>query len=161
MQLHGTVILILIAFPLFAACVTPDHPPFGSAPGSGIALSFSDSGFSTHSAEAESLFKQGMISSTQNARYEEALTYFDRALILDQNFTEAWYTKGVALHNLRRFDEAVICYDRALVLTPDLAFVRNLKAESLRAAGKEVEADLCFRKTVVLDPRYEKSYGGL
>jgi tetratricopeptide (TPR) repeat protein len=109
-------------------------PPPGTGPesayaGSGerIALAVSTDGISTKSPEAREWFIKGLTASTQHARYNESREYFDRALMLDQNFTEAWYAKGVALHNMMRYDEAIQCYTRALAIDPGNAAVLSLK----------------------------------
>ena len=114
-------------------------PPPGTGPdgvyaGSGerIALAVSTDGISTSSPEARELFFKGLTASTQYARYNESLDYFDRALVLDQNFSEAWYAKGVALHNMMRYDEAIYCYTRALAIDPENGAVQSLK-EAARA----------------------------
>jgi len=114
-------------------------PPPGTGPasayaGSGerIALAVSSDGISTSSPEARDLFFKGLTVSTQYARYNESLDYFDRALVIDQNFSEAWYAKGVALHNMMRYDEAIYCYTRALAIDPENVTVRSLK-EAARA----------------------------
>jgi tetratricopeptide (TPR) repeat protein len=109
-------------------------PPPGTGPesaytlsGRSIALAVSTDGISTSSPEARELFIKGLTASTHYARYNESLDYFDRALMIDPNFTEAWYAKGVALHNMMRYDEAIQCYTRALAIDPGNAVVVSLK----------------------------------
>ena len=107
----------------------PGTGPDGAYAGSGerIALAVSTDGISTSSPEARELFFKGLTASTQYARYNESLDYFDRALVQDQNFSEAWYAKGVALHNMMRYDEAIYCYTRALAIDPENGAVKSLK----------------------------------
>jgi tetratricopeptide (TPR) repeat protein len=95
--------------------------------GRSIALAVSTDGISTSSPEAKEWFFKGLTASTQYARYNESLDYFDQALMIDSNFTEAWYAKGVALHNMMRYDEAIHCYSRALAIDPGNAAVLSLK----------------------------------
>jgi tetratricopeptide (TPR) repeat protein len=109
-------------------------PPPGTGPdsaytwsGRSIALAVSTDGISTSSPEARELFIKGLTASTQYARYNESLKYFDQALMIDQNFSEAWYAKGVALHNMMRYDEAIQCYTRSLAIDPGNAVVVSLK----------------------------------
>jgi tetratricopeptide (TPR) repeat protein len=108
----------------------PDRAYTGS--GVRIALAVSPDGISTPFPEARELFFKGLTASTQYARYNESLEYFDQALWIDQNFSEAWYAKGVALHTMMRYDEAIQCYTRALAIDPENAAVLSLK-ESARA----------------------------
>jgi Flp pilus assembly protein TadD len=50
--------------------------------------------------------------------FEEALSYFEQALLLEQNNAEIWNQKGVALRSLGRYDEALECFNKALGLDP-------------------------------------------
>jgi tetratricopeptide (TPR) repeat protein len=109
-------------------------PPPGTGPdsaytwsGRSIALAVSTDGISTSSSEAREWFFKGLTASTQYAQYNESLDYFDQALRRDQNFSEAWYAKGVALHNMMRYGEAIQCYNRALAIDPGNAAVVSLK----------------------------------
>ena len=115
--------------------VLPPPPGTGSdstyaGSGGKIALAVSTDGISTSSPEARELFIKGLAASTQYSRYNESLEYFDQALRIDQNFSEAWYAKGVALHNMMRYDEAIHCYNRALAIDPGNAAVPSLKKAS-------------------------------
>ena len=133
-----SIFLVLVL--LVSGCIggtgdqTVPPPPPGTGPnsafvGSGgrIALAVSTGGISTSSPEARELFVKGLTASTQYARYNESLDYFDQALRIDPNFTEAWFAKGVALHNMMRYDEAIQCYNRALANDPANAVVVSLK----------------------------------
>jgi tetratricopeptide (TPR) repeat protein len=122
--------------------------------GTALAIAFKADEISTTSPEAKELFFTGLSHSTQYARYNESLHYFDEALVLDRNFSEAWVAKAVALHNLKRFDEAVSCYDRALEISAGDAGTWHLKGITLRDYGKAGESAECFRKAAELDPRY-------
>jgi len=53
-----------------------------------------------------------------NGKFEDALNYFDQALLLDQNDPELWNHKGVALRSIGRYDEASECFNRALEIDP-------------------------------------------
>jgi tetratricopeptide (TPR) repeat protein len=136
----GVISICLVLVLLTSGCtgVTGDQtippPPPGTGPdsayawsGRSIALAVSTDGISTSSPEAREWFFKGLTASTQYARYNESLDYFDQALRIDPDFTEAWYAKGVALHNMMRYDEAIQCYNRALVIDPGNATVMSLK----------------------------------
>lgn len=122
--------------------------------GSALAIAFRSDEISTTSPEAKELFNKGMMYSTQYARYNESLDYFDSALAIDQNFTEAWVAKGVALHNMKHYDEAIENYDEALALSPTDAGIWHIKGITLRDWGKPEEAKECNRRAAEIDPRY-------
>ncbi|CAE6500490.1 conserved hypothetical protein [Candidatus Nitrosotenuis uzonensis] len=49
---------------------------------------------------------------------EEALSYFEQALLLDQKNADIWNKKGAALRSLGRYDEALECFNKALEIDP-------------------------------------------
>ena len=136
---------------------TPPGTPAGSfvpPGGSALAIAFGADEISTASPGAKELFLKGLTYSTQYARYNESLAFFDAALAIDQNFTAAWVARGVALHNMQRYDEAIRDYDAALAIDPDDAGTWSVKAATLRDWGKSEEAAECNRRAAGLDPRY-------
>ncbi len=122
--------------------------------GTSVAVAFERNGISSSSPEAKEQFLQGLTLLTQYGRYNESLLYFDAALALDQNFTEAWVAKGVAFHNLKRYDEAIRSYNRALALSPGDAGTWHLEGVTYADAGKPERAAECNRRAAELDPRY-------
>ena len=51
-------------------------------------------------------------------KYNEALAFFEQALLLNQNSADLWNHKGVALRSLGRYEEAVECFNRSLEIDP-------------------------------------------
>jgi tetratricopeptide (TPR) repeat protein len=132
------LVLVLIASGCMQVPGDQTLPPPPPQPGTGpetayswsgrsIALAVSTDGISTSSPKAREWFIKGLTASTQHARYNESLDYFDQAIRIDPDFTEAWYAKGVALHNMMRYAEAIQCYARALSIDPGNAVVVSLK----------------------------------
>jgi len=144
------------AGPLPATSPSPDDSTGSFVPpgGSSIAIAFKTDEISTTSPEAKEQFIKGLTYSTQYARYNDSLAFFDAALAIDQNFSEAWTAKGVALHNMKRYDEAIKNYDKSLLINPDDAGTWSVKAMTLRDWGKPAEAAESSRRAAVLDPRY-------
>ena len=73
------------------------------------------------------LFNQG--------RYKEAITYFDKALALDPNDTDALYYKGISLESQGRHDEAITYFDKVLALDPNNENTLGWKEHTLRKMG--------------------------
>jgi tetratricopeptide (TPR) repeat protein len=122
--------------------------------GTALAIAFREDEISTTSPVAKERFLTGLTYLTRYAQYNESLVYFDAVLAIDQNFSEAWVAKAVALHNMKRFDEAITCYDRALALAPGDAAVWHLKGTTLHDYGKLEESEECYRRAAERDPRY-------
>jgi Flp pilus assembly protein TadD len=66
---------------------------------------------------AQDLLKNGKVFLVEG-KFEEALSYFEQALLLEQNNSEIWNQKGVALRSLGRYDEALECFNKALQIDP-------------------------------------------
>ena len=47
-------------------------------------------------------------------KYEEAITWYDKALVDNPNYLDALNNKGYALDNLGKYEEAITWYDKAL-----------------------------------------------
>lgn len=50
--------------------------------------------------------------------FEDALAYFEQALLLSQNDPDIWNQKGAALRSLGRYDEALECFNKSLEMDP-------------------------------------------
>jgi tetratricopeptide (TPR) repeat protein len=51
-------------------------------------------------------------------KYQESISYFDRALKIDINYVPALYNKGVSLEKLGNNDEAQQLFEKAKLLDP-------------------------------------------
>lgn len=51
-------------------------------------------------------------------KFEDALSYFEQALVLDQDNADLWNHKGVALRSLGRYQEALECFNKSLEIEP-------------------------------------------
>ncbi|MDC0168180.1 tetratricopeptide repeat protein [Candidatus Nitrosopelagicus sp.] len=67
--------------------------------------------------ELESLIQKG-ITNLNDGNFEDALSYFEQALLLKPDDPDLWNHKGVVLRSLGRYDEASVCYNKSLQLDP-------------------------------------------
>jgi len=67
---------------------------------------------------AEALTIKGILISITEEDYREALTYFDRAIDEDTEYSKAWSNRGVALRQIGDRQGAVYSFHRSLVLDP-------------------------------------------
>tara|TARA_B110001454_G_scaffold169292_1_gene159565 strand:- start:515 stop:742 length:228 start_codon:yes stop_codon:yes gene_type:complete len=67
--------------------------------------------------ELEILIQNG-IKNLQDGNFEDALSFFEQALLLKPNDPDLWNQKGVVMRSLGRYDEASECYNRSLQLDP-------------------------------------------
>ncbi len=54
-------------------------------------------------------------------KFDDAIAYFDKAILIDRNYSASWFNKGNALHFLGRYRESIDCYDKFLALDPNNA----------------------------------------
>ena len=67
--------------------------------------------------ELEFLIQNG-VKNLRNGDFENALSFFEQALLLKPEDPDLWNQKGVALRSLGRYDEASECYNKSLQLDP-------------------------------------------
>ena len=67
--------------------------------------------------DLEILIKNG-VTSLEDGNFEDALSFFEQALLLKPDDPDLWNQKGVALRSLGRYDEASECYNKSLQLDP-------------------------------------------
>ena len=67
--------------------------------------------------ELETLIQNG-IENLENGNFENALSFFEQALLLKPDDPDLWNQKGVVLRSLGRYDEASECYNKSLQLDP-------------------------------------------
>ena len=159
--------ILFVFLIMVAGCVSQTTNPLPPAPGnpsvqsggSALAIAFKTDEISTTSPEAKEQFIKGLTYSTQYARYNDSLAFFDAALALDRNFSQAWIAKGVALHNMKRYDEAIDSYDMALVINPGDAGTWSVKCITLRDSGKTTETAECNQRAGENNAGYRNTPG--
>jgi len=67
--------------------------------------------------QIDDLIKKGK-AKLDEGKFEDALGYFEQALLLDQKNPELWNSKGVALRSIGRYDEAIECFNKSLEIDP-------------------------------------------
>ena len=68
-------------------------------------------------SETEELVSKGQ-QLLEEGKFEQALSFFEQALLLEQNNAELWNHKGVALRSMGRYDEALECFNKSLEIDP-------------------------------------------
>ncbi len=67
--------------------------------------------------DLESLIHKGK-QCLENSDFEDALSFFEQALLLKPDDPDLWNNKGIALRSMGRYDEASDCYNKSLELDP-------------------------------------------
>jgi len=67
--------------------------------------------------EIEELVEKGQ-SLMGDGKFDDALGFFEQALLLNQNDPDLWNNKGVALRSLGRYEESMDCFNKSLEIEP-------------------------------------------
>ena len=57
-------------------------------------------------------------SQLEKGNFDDALSSFEQAILLDQKNPDLWNLKGIALRSLGRYDEAIDCFNKSLEIDP-------------------------------------------
>ena len=67
--------------------------------------------------EIQDLVAKGQ-SFLEDGKFNDALGFFEQALLLNQNDPNLWNNKGIALRSLGRYEEAMECFNKSLEIDP-------------------------------------------
>ncbi len=67
--------------------------------------------------EIQSLLVKGQ-SFLKDGKFDDALSFFEQALLLDLTDPDLWNHKGIALRSMGRYEEAMECFNKSLEIDP-------------------------------------------
>jgi tetratricopeptide (TPR) repeat protein len=85
-------------------------------------------------------------------KYEDAITQYDKAIVINPNNSSAWKFKGSALRSLIKHAEALASLDKATELDPNDSSTWFSKYWNLCDLRRSKEALACLDKAIELDP---------
>jgi tetratricopeptide (TPR) repeat protein len=97
-----------------------------------------------------SLFKLG--------RYEEAISFFDRAISIKSDYYEAWYNRGICLFRLGRYEEAIRSYDEVVNIKSDHYEAWCNRGVCLFRLGRYEEAIRSYDEVVNIKSDYYEAW---
>ena len=84
----------------------------------------------------------------------EAISCFDKVLVIDPNDILALVNKGGVLVEMQKYDESLPILDKAIELRPELADAHYNKAAALAMTGNVEESLSCLDKAVKINPDF-------
>ncbi len=112
---------------------------------------------SAYSAEAIGLFEQGN-AFMKNKTYTESIQAYDKAIILEPDYFEAWNGKADALNRAQQFSEALVASDQALKIKPDYVQGWINRGVILYNLGRFDEELKAYETAVAIDPASPKAW---
>jgi len=68
-------------------------------------------------AEIQDLVAKGQLL-LEDGKFNDALGFFEQALLLNHDDPNLWNKKGVTLRSLGRYEEAMECFNKSLEIDP-------------------------------------------
>ena len=90
---------------------------------------------------------------------EKALSFYEKAVAVDENYDDAYSHKATLLAKLNRSEEAVAAIDLAIKVStykPERFWLQ--KGDTLEASGKSESAVECYAKARTLAPRFAEAW---
>lgn len=97
-------------------------------------------------------YMRGNLLNKNLRNYENAILSYNRSLVINPNFADAWMGIGKALHEQTRYDAALAAFKRALQLDPNLAVAWILQGQTLNAVGRRQDAIASWQRALQLRP---------
>ncbi len=97
----------------------------------------------------------------RNARLEDAVAAYLRALEISPRLPEVCNNLGNALRRLGKTDEAVVRYRQAIEEKPDFAEAHSNLGNALRGLGKPSEAAASYQRALGIKPHYPEAWNNL
>jgi tetratricopeptide (TPR) repeat protein len=86
-------------------------------------------------------------------RYEEAISSYDRAILIKPDDHDIWNNRGISLDNLGRYEEAIASYDQAISIEPDKKYEAwRGRGISLRKLGRYEDAIASYDRAISINP---------
>jgi len=91
---------------------------------------------------------------TKSNRY----IFYNKAIELNPNDSNAYNNKGLALAGLKRHQEAIECFNKAIELNPNYSIAYCSKGSALGSLERHQESIECYNKAIEFNPNYSFAY---
>jgi tetratricopeptide (TPR) repeat protein len=91
-------------------------------------------------------------------KYDESLTEYNTAIILNPNLAEFYSNRGNVLQDLKKYHQALEDYDKAIAIKPEYAECYSNKGNTLKKIKKYEESLSCFNLAINIMADYAEAY---
>lgn len=92
-------------------------------------------------------------------QYEEAIRSYDRAIVINPNYSHAWGGRCNTLNFLRKYEQALPNCEKALQIHPRLHSAWHNQGVALEGLGRNEEALSSYDRALQFQPYYSRSMG--
>ena len=86
--------------------------------------------------------------------FNASLQYYDKAIDINPQFSEAWYNKGGSLTDLKIYEDAIESYNSAINISPNYSEAWNNKGHVLGKLGRHEDAIAAYDRTTNISPKH-------
>ena len=92
---------------------------------------------------------------------QDAIKSFEKAVIINPNFTDAYYNLGLTFQELNMLEAAVKSYEKAIEIQPNYAVVHNNLGIVFRELGQINDSINCYKKAIASQPDFIEALNNL
>jgi tetratricopeptide (TPR) repeat protein len=92
------------------------------------------------------------ILSTERGRYDDAISYFSKAIEIDPRLVEAYKNRGNIYSRMGKYDQAILDYNKALEIDPADAWVYHYRGNAYHKKGNDDQAISNYNKAFEMNP---------
>lgn len=89
--------------------------------------------------------------------YDQALLYYEKALVIAPTDSRLWRDKGITLYRLERLEDAITAYQQSVKHNPENASAWTDLALTLEKYGDRTGAENAYNRVLALDPDNKKA----
>jgi len=108
--------------------------------------------------DALSHISENGMHSSNRGNYEEAVSYYDKAIEADTEHLDAYLKRAFALSAMGSYERAVADYSRIIDLNPNMVLANVSRGSVLNKLKRFEEALVDFDKVIALDPENSEAY---
>ena len=87
-----------------------------------------------------------------------SLQYYDKAIDINPQFSEAWYNKGGSFTDLKIYEGAIESYNAAININPNYSEAWNNKGNVLGKLGRYEDAISAYDRTIKINPQHPNAW---
>lgn len=93
-----------------------------------------------------------------DGKYIEAVAMFSQAVVVDENSSVAYYSRGVAYDSQGNYIQAIEDYTKAIAINPNYEDAYNNRGVTYSRQGNYTQAIADFNKSILLNPKNFEVY---
>ena len=94
----------------------------------------------------------------QSQQFLDSLKLLDKAILINPEFMDAHYNRGVVLRDMKRYDEALESFDKAILINPKFVDAHSNRGVVLRDMKRYDEALESYDRTILINPELASAH---